>query len=109
VRSCFGQTRKCLTIVYIIDKTFRTPALRESLDAANVLVQSTEAKFSKCSVEAAEHIRATCHLHSECAVTEELGRLMLALKKIDGTQSTALAPETQKLVDSVAEIDGVIK
>jgi hypothetical protein len=48
-------------------------------------------------------------LYSECAVTEELGRLMLALKKIDGTQSTALAPETGKLVDFVAKIDGVIK
>jgi hypothetical protein len=34
---------------------------------------------------------------------------MLALKKIDGTQSTALASETGKLVDFVAKIDGVIK
>jgi hypothetical protein len=99
---CFGQTRKCLIIIYIIDKTFKTPALRESLDAADALVQSTKAELSKCRAEAAEHIRATCQWHSECAVTEELGRLMLALKKIDGTQSGTLATETGKLSNYVA-------
>jgi hypothetical protein len=88
--------------IYIIKKAFKETALRESPYDTASLVQSTEAELSKCIAEAAEHIRATCQSHSECAVAAELSRAMLALKKIDCTQPSALAAEAEKLIGPVA-------